>query len=343
MRVLVTGHDGYIGPVMVRVLRDAGHDVTGLDTYFFRGCTFGVDDLQVPSLVKDIRDVTPSDLVGFEAVIHLAALSNDPMGDLKPEITSDINYRASVRLAECAKAAGVRRFLYSSSCSVYGDSNGQKIAEDGPVKPLTAYAVSKLRTEEEVSRMADASFSPVFLRNATAYGVSSRVRVDLVLNNLVAWAHTTGRIRLQSDGSPRRPLVHIGDIAATFAAVLEAPREAVHNEIFNVGTDTQNYRVGDLANIVARHVPDSAVELLPGAEPDHRNYWVDFSKLTRHLPGLTLRWDAERGARELYEAYREIGLQLHDLMDGERYVRVRRLTHLIRSEVVTSELRWQVA
>jgi len=328
---------------MVRVLRDAGHDVTGLDTYYFRGCTFGPDDLVVPSLVKDVRDVEPADLVGFDAVVHLAALSNDPLGDLKPEVTSGINFEASVRLAASAKAAGVQRFLFSSSCSVYGASDGEKITEEGAVNPLTSYAASKIRTEEAVSRMADATFSPVFLRNATAYGVSSRVRLDLVLNNLVGWAHTTGRIRLQSDGSPRRPLVHIADISRAFAAVLVAPRDAIHNQIFNVGSDAQNYRVRDLANIVARTVSGSTVEFMPGAAPDRRDYWVDFSKLPRHLPGFTMQWDAERGAEELSAAYREVGLGARDLEVGERYVRVRRLKHLISSEAVTNELRWQVA
>src|SRR5207248_783277 len=249
MRILITGHKGYIGTVMVPMLLGAGHEVTGLDSDLFRQCSFGPGIHDIPEVPLDVRDVQARDLEGFEAIVHLAALSNDPLGNLKPEITYEINHAASVRLAELAKSVGVARFLYSSSCSAYGAAGDALVDETAELQPITPYAISKVRVEHDVAGLADDTFSPTFLRNATAYGVSPRLRFDLVLNNLVAWAHTEGRVHIKSDGTPWRPIVHIEDISRAFLAALEAPREVVHNEAFNVGRSEENYQVRDLAEI----------------------------------------------------------------------------------------------
>jgi nucleoside-diphosphate-sugar epimerase len=324
MRVLVTGDRGYIGTVLARMLVERGHDVIGLDSDLFERCTFGRGLPDTPTLRKDVRDVEFEDLIGFDAVVHLAALSNDPLGDLDPELTDAINHRASVRLARLAKQAGVTRFVFSSSCSNYGAAGDDVLTEESVLNPVTAYGVSKARVEEAVSGLADSTFSPTFLRNATAYGVSPRLRFDLVLNNLVAWAFTTGLVRLKSDGTPWRPLVHVEDISRAFLAVLEAPREAVHGQAFNVGQTQENYRIRELAEIVRDVVPGSRIEFAGGAGPDRRNYRVDCGKIRRSVPGFEPQWDARRGARELFEAYREIGLRLEDF-EGPRY---RRIDHL---------------
>jgi nucleoside-diphosphate-sugar epimerase len=325
---------------MVRLLQQAGHDVAGLDTSYFAACGFADGERSISALTKDIRDITADDLRGFDAVVHLAGLSNDPMGDLNPSLTLEINFHASVRLAAAAKAAGVQRYLFSSSCSVYGCSGDVDATEDCPLMPLTPYAISKVRTEEVVSTMADDRFSPVFLRNATAYGVSPRLRLDLVLNNLVGWAVTTGKIRIQSDGTPWRPLVHIEDIARAFVGVLTASREAVHNQAFNVGTDSENYQVRDLAHIVGEVVPNSTVEILGESAGDRRDYRVDFSKLARHVPSFTPQWTARKGASELYAAFCSFGLGKEELESGRRYVRLRELRHLLESGALTETLRW---
>jgi len=341
MRVLVTGHNGYIGSVMVPVLQAAGHEVLGLDTFFYEDCTFGEDFHRVPALRKDVRDVTLADLQGFDAIVHLAALSNDPLGDLKPEWTYDINHAASVRLAKLAKEAGVQRFLYASSCSMYGAAGEELVTEETPLSPLTAYAVSKVRTEEDLSKLADESFSPVFMRNATAYGVSPRLRADLVLNNLVCWAHTTGKVRILSDGTPWRPIVHVEDIANAFAAALVAPREAIHNQAFNVGVNGENYQIRDLAEIVQETVPGCSVEYAGQGEPDQRSYRVDFSKLARTLD-FKPRWNARLGAQELYLALRRIGLSMEDFQD-QKYIRLKRLKYLLDAGYLDGTLRWTKA
>jgi len=340
MRVLVTGHNGYIGSVMVPVLKMAGHDVVGLDTFFFEECTLRDEEHRVPAIRKDIRDVQAGDLQGFDAVVHLAALCNDPLGDLHPEWTRDINHLASVHLARLSRDAGVRRFLYASSCSMYGAAGGDDIlTEDAPLRPLTAYAVSKVRTEEDVAKLADAAFSPVFMRNATAYGASPRLRADVVLNNLVCWAHTTGRIRLTSDGSAWRPIVHVDDIARAFAAALAAPRQIVHNQAFNVGANGENYQVRALAEIVRSIVPGCSVEYAKEAGADPRSYRVDFSRLTRTFPDLEPLWNASAGAKDLYAALQEAQVTQSDFQ-GRRYVRLAQIKHLLEAGRLDPTLRW---
>lgn len=339
MRVLLTGHDGYIGAVLAPLLQSRGHDVIGLDTGFFEDCTFGTDSEPIPSLRKDIRDVTLEDLRGIDTVIHLAALCNDPLGDLNAAWTDAINHRASVRLARLAREAGVQRFVYSSSCSLYGAAGDAVLTESAPMKPLTPYAVSKVRTEEDLARLADRDFSPVFLRNATAYGCSPRFRADLVLNNLVCWAHTTGRIRILSDGTPWRPIVHVEDIALAFAEALTAPRALVHNEAFNVGVDGENYQVRDLAEIVGEIAPDCEVEYAPNGGPDPRSYRVDFRKLATTLGGFQPRWNARAGVRQIHEACRAVGLTA-EAFQGRRYVRVKQLRLLLDSGQLDDNLRW---
>ncbi len=339
MRVLVTGHLGYIGTVLVPMLQSAGHEITGMDSDLYRQCTFGGGIVDVPNIAKDVRDVEKGDLGGFDAVLHLAGLSNDPLGDLDPELTYEINHRGSVRLAELCKEVGVRRFIFSSSCSNYGAAGDDLIDENGTFNPVTPYGRSKVLVEQDVSLMADDHFTPVFLRNATAYGVSPRLRFDLVLNNLTAWAFTTGKVHLKSDGSPWRPIVHVEDISRAFIAVLEAPREKVHNDAFNVGVTTENYRIRELAEIVKETVPASEVELAEGAGPDKRNYRVDCSKLPATLPAFKPQWDARRGARQLYEAYREYGVDLEEF-EGPRYKRVTHIRELLESGRLDHKLRW---
>ncbi len=340
MRVLITGHNGYIGSVMAPLLKSAGHDVVGLDSFFFEDCTLGQDSDPVPALRKDLRDVSISDLQGFDAVVHLAALCNDPIGDLHPEWTHEINHEASVRLARLAREAGVARYLYASSCSMYGASGGDDLlTEDAPLRPLTPYAVSKVRTEEDVSKLADSAFSPVFMRNATAYGVSPRLRADVVLNNLVCWAHTIGRIRLNSDGSAWRPLVHVQDISRAFAAALAAPRETIHNQAFNVGANGENYQVHELAQIVLDTVPGCSVEYAGEAGPDPRSYRVDFSRLGRAFPDLKPQWNASFGAKDLFDALQEAQITLSDFQ-GRKYIRLTQIRHLIGRGLLDATLRW---
>ncbi len=340
MRVLLTGHNGYIGSVMLPVLQAAGHDVVGLDTFYFRECTLADGTERAPVLHKDIRDLRSSDLEGFDAVIHLAALCNDPLGDLHADWTYDINHRASVDLARMARDAGVKRYLYASSCSMYGAAgNDDLLSEDAPLRPLTAYAISKVRTEEDVAKLADSSFSPVFMRNATAYGVSPRLRADVVLNNLVCWAHTTGRIRIQSDGTPWRPIVHVLDISRAFAAALTAPREAIHNQAFNVGANGENYQVRELAEIVRATVAGCTVEYAEGAGPDPRSYRVDFSKLMRTFPDFRPQWNASFGAKDLYDALQEAGVTLADFQ-GRRFIRLAQIRHLLDQGRLDRDLRW---
>jgi nucleoside-diphosphate-sugar epimerase len=336
LKVLLTGHHGYIGSVMAGVLRQAGHDVTGLDAYFYEGCDFGRGSEPVPSIRKDVRDVDSADLRGFDAVIHLAALSNDPLGCLDESCTLDINHRGSVTLARSAKAAGVPRFLFASSCSLYGAAGDKILDENAEFKPITAYGTSKVLVEADVSKLADDSFSPTYLRNATAYGVSPRLRADIVVNNLVGIAYTTRSVLIQSDGTPWRPLVHIQDISRAFLAVLEAPREAIHNQAFNVGSSQENYQIRDVAAMVEEVVPGCSVRYLEGGGPDPRCYRVNCDKLTAHIPSFRTDWTVRKGVEELYASFVREGLTGEMF---ERYVRLKRIQELRRDGRLDDTLR----
>ncbi|HEY4051199.1 MAG TPA: SDR family oxidoreductase [Acidobacteriaceae bacterium] len=338
MRVLVTGHEGYIGTVLVPLLLSAGHEVVGLDSCLFERCSFCEGVQSVPSLRKDVRDVTAADLDGVEAILHLAGLSNDPLGDLNPELTYEINHSASVRLAELAKDAGIQRFIFSSSCSNYGAGGEDMLTEESAFNPVTPYGTSKVRVEQDVSKLADDHFSPTFLRSATAFGVSPRLRFDLVLNNLVAWAYATGRVHIKSDGTAWRPIVHIEDISRAFLSILEAPLDVVHNQGFNVGRTEDNYQIHELAEIVEETVPNTTIEYAQGGTADKRCYRVDCSKIQRMIPAFRPQWDARKGALELYEAYRKTDLKVEDF-EGERYKRIAHLRKLLADNELDSTLR----
>ncbi len=341
MRVLVTGHHGYIGVLLVPMLQNAGHDVVGLDTDLFVDSLFKGPLPKVRSIVKDLRDVERHDLEGFDAICHLAALSNDPLGNINPQLTYEINHHGSVNLAKLAKAAGVKRFLFSSSCSTYGAASQELLlTEEAEFNPVTPYGHSKVLVERDVRELADKNFSPSYLRNTTAYGVSQLLRFDLVVNNLVAWAITTGKVMIKSDGTPWRPLVHIEDICRAFLAILEAPRDAVHNQAFNVGITEENYQVRDLAQIVKETVPNCEIEYSADGAPDKRCYRVDFSKIKREVPTFKPQWNVRRGALELYDTCRQADLTLEDF-EGPKFKRIDHIKRLMAAELLDENLRWR--
>ncbi len=342
MRVLITGHNGYIGSVLAPMVRAAGHDVVGLDSFLFEGGTFGSDSSPVDALRIDLRDVEVEDLRGFDAIMHLAALSNDPLGDVNPQCTFDINHIGSVRLARLAKEAGVPRLIFASSCSLYGVAGDEMLTERAAFNPSTPYGVTKVLFERDVSELADETFSPTFLRNATAYGLSPRLRADVVVNNLVAVAFTTGEVLIQSDGTPWRPLVHIEDIARAFIAVLHAPRQLIHNQAFNVGRSEENYRVRDLGTLVEQVIPGSKVRYAEGGGPDPRCYRVECSKLRRTLPEFQPQWTVRRGMEQLRDAFERNGLTREELF-GDRYFRIKRIRALQSAGMLDDSLRWTSA
>ncbi len=338
-RIVVTGHNGYVGSVLTPLLVGAGYDVIGLDAGYYEECTLVPDVVTVPCLHKDIREITASDLDGCEAVIHLAALSNDPIGNLNAAWTEEINFQASVRLAEAAKAAGVRRLLFSSSCIMYGMAEAETVDEISPLNPQTDYARSKVKAEQAISQLADANFSPTFLRNGTIYGISPRMRFDTVLNNLVGAAVTTGKVVLHSDGTPWRPVAHIHDIARAFLHVLQAPIEHVHNQAFNNGEARMNHQIRELAETVVRLVPGCRLECLASPDADQRTYKTDFGKFARTFPDFRFEWTVEQGARELYDTFKAVGLTHEDFVD-RRFTRLKWLRYLLDSGRLDHSLRW---
>jgi nucleoside-diphosphate-sugar epimerase len=339
MRVLVTGHRGYIGVELVPLLRKAGFDVVGLDTGFFDDSDFRAPPDEVAALDVDLRDVTPDLLRGFDAVVHLGALSNDPLGNLNPNLTYDINLHASVNLARAAKTAGVGRYVFASSCSLYGAGADGHLTEQAAFNPVTAYGESKVKTELEVGPLADSSFVPVYLRNATAYGVSRRLRADIVVNELVGYALTTGKVMMKSDGTPWRPLVHIGDIARGVIAALTAPADAVRNQAFNIGRTQENFRIREVAELVAQVVPNCEVSFAANASPDARNYRVDFTKAETSLPGYTPQWTLRAGIEELYAAYKAHGMTEAEFL-GPRYYRLKVIRGRLERGELGPDLRW---
>ncbi len=341
MKVLLTGHRGYIGTVMAPMLLDEGFEVVGMDTDLYRSCTYGEQPPEIPQIVKDVRDITTNDVAGFDAIVHLAGLSNDPLGNINPDLTYDINHHASVRTAEAARSAGVRRFIFASSCSMYGKAGDDPLDETADFNPVTPYAKSKVYVERDVSQMADDNFSPVFMRNATAYGVSPRIRFDLVINNLVAWALTTGRILMKSDGTPWRPLVHIEDLSQAVICALKAPQESIHNLAVNVGSNEENYQMRDLAKLVKETVPNCEIEYADDAGPDTRSYRVNFDKIHKVFPEFQLRWTARKGVEQCYESYLKHGLGKDDY-EGIKYKRVAHIKNLIAEHKLDENLRWKI-
>jgi len=339
--ILLTGHYGYIGMVMAQCLHEKGFQIVGFDSELFNDCILKSFDIPLRTISKDMRDLEVSDLEGIDAVIHLAGLSNDPLGDLAKDLTHHINTEASIRLATLAKDAGVTRFIFSSSCSLYGiAADGAPLKETGALNPITEYAKSKAAVEEYVFKLANDKFHPTFMRNATVFGDSPNLRWDLVVNNLVAWGYLTGKITILSDGSPWRPLVHVRDLCSAFIAVLQAPAEKIHNEAFNIGCNSNNFTVREIAEKVREVVPDTEVEILNTAEADQRTYKVDFSKFAAAFPEAVPQWPLSRGIEELYQVFKKSNFTREDL-DAPNFFRVRWIKHLLEDRL-TSDLRWKV-
>ncbi|MFC1941143.1 NAD-dependent epimerase/dehydratase family protein [Chloroflexota bacterium] len=342
MNVLVTGNKGYIGSMLAQLLLDKSYQVTGLDTNYYRGCEFNTFHYPgVKQINKDIRAVSERDLENINAIIHLSALSNDPLGSFNPELTYEINYQATVKLANLAKGSGIKRFIYASSCSMYGIAGEDVVTEDYPLAPVTAYAISKAKSEEALSKMADDNFSPVFLRASTAYGIAPMLRCDLVVNNLVGWSYTTGTIRIMSDGTPWRPTIHVEDLGKAYIACLDAPIEIIHNEVFNVGQNQENYQIRDIASVVKRIVPGCEIEYTYEHGPDSRTYKVSFDKISTRLKGFFApEWDIEKGVRQLYEAYKAHGLTYEEFT-GNKYIRLTQLKRLVQQKTIDEKLFWR--
>jgi nucleoside-diphosphate-sugar epimerase len=339
MRILITGSDGYLGSLLAPALVKLGYDVVGLDTGFYKErALYRSGDSLPQTIVKDLREIEALDLEGCDAIVHMAELSNDPAGQLAPQITYEINHKGSVRLAELAKKAGVQRFVYMSSCSVYGVSDGEFVTEESPVNPQTAYGICKTLVERDVRAMANAKFAPTFLRNATAYGASPRMRFDIVLNNLAGLAWTAREIRMTSDGTPWRPIVHGLDICQAIIAVLRAPVEAVANEVFNVGDTRHNYRVKEIAEIVGEVFPDCSVSFGPPS-PDNRSYRVAFDKIRKHLPAFKCRWDARSGAEQLLELFRRVDMT-EEVFQYRTFTRLKQLEYLLRTRQINDNFFW---
>jgi nucleoside-diphosphate-sugar epimerase len=340
MKVLVTGSQGYIGTILVPILIQKGHEVIGFDTDYYQRCTFSGKVFDNDFIKKDIRDVQREEIEGVDAIIHLAGLSNDPLGDYRPDLTKDINEKASVRLAVLAKEVGIKRFLFASSCSNYGSAGSDFLDETAPFNPVTPYGISKVQVEAALSEMSDDDFSPTYLRASTAYGLSPRLRFDLVANNLTAWAFTTGRVYLKSDGSPWRPIVHVEDIAQAYIAVLHAPRDVIHNEAFNVGTTPENYQIKEIAEIVKEIVPNCRIDYAPDAGPDKRCYRVNCDKIARCLHEFKPQWTARRGIEQLYEEYKKVGLTLEEF-EGPKFMRIAHVKQLIDGGNLDEDLKWK--
>jgi nucleoside-diphosphate-sugar epimerase len=340
MNILVTGNRGYVGSVLTEMLLAKGYQVTGFDTDYYSGCDFNNFNFSIKQISKDIRIVDDNDLVGIDAVIHLAALSNDPLSLFVPKLTSDINFLSSLKLAELSKRNGIKRFILSSSCSMYGIAGEEAVSEDSKLAPATAYAVSKVKAEEEISKLADESFSPTFLRFSTAYGISPRLRCDLVVNNLTGWAYTTGKIRIMSDGSPWRPAIHVEDFSRAFLACLEAPTELIHNEAFNVGQNSENYRIRDIADIVKEIIPRCEIEYTNEHGLDTRTYRVNFDKISTVLKEFFKpKWTVRKGVEQLYEAFKAHGLTKEEFL-GNKYTRLNQLKKLLEDKKINSDLFW---
>ncbi|MBA7489533.1 ADP-L-glycero-D-manno-heptose-6-epimerase [subsurface metagenome] len=339
--ILITGNKGYIGTVMTKFLQEHSYKVIGLDYNYYEGCDLYPTNIRpFKQIVKDVRDITEKDLEEVTAIIHLAALSNDPLGEINPSLTHEINYVASVKLAKLAKRQRIHRFIFSSSCSLYGIAPGDKpLTEEGRLNPITAYAKTKVEVEQEISKLADEDFHPIFMRNATVYGVSPSMRLDLVANNLTAWAYLTGKVAIMSDGTPWRPIIHVEDLCRSFLAVLEAPIEKIHNQAFNVGINEENYQIKDIAKCVEKIVPNSYVGIINKTGPDERTYRVDFSKIKKTLPQFKSAWNLRKGIAELYQAYKNFGFTQKDFQ-SPKYFRVRWINYLIESTKLNHKLKW---